>query len=176
MSSVRRVIVGASGSPASLQALRYAQHMTRDFDAALVPVIAWLPPDGDLADRRTPCDELRRIWAQDARGRLQDALNPAWGTPSAGLPVRPVVRRGPPGPALVEAARRPGDLLVGRRRPPGRAGPDRRRPGEPLLPRPRPVPRPDPPPAHPARPRSAPCRPSTGVLAPDPNHRPDLAP
>ena len=112
MSSVRRVIVGASGSPGSLQALRYAQHMARDFDAALVPVCAWLPPDGDLADRRTPCDELRRIWAQDARRRLRDALNVAWGTPPADLPGWPVVRRGRPGPVLVDAARRPGDLLV----------------------------------------------------------------
>lgn len=58
MSSVRRVIVGASGSPGSLQALRYAQYMARDFDATLVPVIAWLPPDGDLADRPAQCPVL----------------------------------------------------------------------------------------------------------------------
>ena len=57
MPSVRRVIVGVSGSPAGLRALRYAHHLARDFDAILVPVLAWLPPDGDLADRRTP---LRR--------------------------------------------------------------------------------------------------------------------
>lgn len=63
MSSLRRVIIGASGSPSSLQVLRYAQHLARDLDAALVPVLAWLPPDGDLADRRTPCEELRRLWA-----------------------------------------------------------------------------------------------------------------
>jgi hypothetical protein len=34
---VLRVIVGASGSPGSLQALRYAQHLARDLDATLVP-------------------------------------------------------------------------------------------------------------------------------------------
>ena len=112
MPSVRRVIVGASGSPSSLQVLRYAQHLARDLDAALVPVLAWLPPDGDLADRRTPCEELRRLWAQDARQRLQDALNLAWGNPPADLPVRPVILRGRPGPVLVDAACRPGDLLV----------------------------------------------------------------
>jgi hypothetical protein len=98
VSSLRRVIIGASGSPSSLQVLRYAQHLARDLDAALVPVLAWLPPDGDLADRRTPCQELRRLWAQDARARLQDALNLAWGEPPADLPVRPVIRRGRPGP------------------------------------------------------------------------------
>jgi len=106
------VIVGASGSPSSLRALRYAQHLARDYDATLVPVLAWLPPCGDLADRRTPNEELRRIWAQDARQRLQDTLNLAWGTLPAGLPVQPLVRRGQPGPVLADAACRPGDLLV----------------------------------------------------------------
>jgi nucleotide-binding universal stress UspA family protein len=67
VSSLRRVIVGASGSPASLQALRYARQLARDLDAALVPVLAWLPPGGDLADRRTPSEELRRLSARDAR-------------------------------------------------------------------------------------------------------------
>ena len=78
MSRVRRLIVAASGSPSSLQVLRYAQHLARDLGATLVPVLAWLPPDGDLADRRTPCEELRHLWAQDARERLQDALSLAW--------------------------------------------------------------------------------------------------
>jgi nucleotide-binding universal stress UspA family protein len=109
---VRRVIVGASGSPSSLQVLRHARRLARDLDAALVPVLAWLPPGGDLADRRTPCEELRRLWAQDARQRLQNTLNLAWGEPPADLPVQPVVLRGQPGPVLVGAACRPGDLLV----------------------------------------------------------------
>ena len=112
MSSVRRVIVGASGSPGSLQALRYAQHLARDYDATLVPVLAWLPPGGDLADRRTPNEELRHIWAQDAHHKLQDTLSLAWGTPPANPPVHPLVRRGRPGPVLVDAACQPGDLLV----------------------------------------------------------------
>ena len=112
MSSLRRVIVGASGSPGSLQVLRYARQLARDLDAALVPVLAWLPPGGDLADRRTPCEELRRLWANDARQWLQDALNLAWAEPPADLPVRPFIRRGRPGPVLVDAACRPGDLLV----------------------------------------------------------------
>jgi nucleotide-binding universal stress UspA family protein len=112
VSSARRIIVGASGSPGSLRALRYAQHLARDFDVILVPVLAWMPPCGDLADRRTPDEELRRIWAQDASQRLQDVLNLAWGDQPADLPVRPVVRRGQPGLVLVDAACRPGDLLV----------------------------------------------------------------
>jgi nucleotide-binding universal stress UspA family protein len=118
VSIVRRVIVGASGSPSSLQVLRYAQHLARDHDATLVPVLAWLPPDSDLADRRTPCEELRRLWTQHACQRLQNALTLAWGELPDDLPVRAVVRRGRPGPVLVNAACRPGDLLV--------AGADRR--------------------------------------------------
>jgi nucleotide-binding universal stress UspA family protein len=110
--TVYRVIVGASGSPSSLQVLRYAQHLALDLDATLVPVLAWLPPGGDLADRRTPCEELRLLWAHDAHQRLQDTLTLAWGTPPAELPVQPLVRRGRPGPVLADAACRPGDLLV----------------------------------------------------------------
>ena len=112
VSSVRRIIVGASGSPGSLRALRYAQQLADDLDATLVPVLCWLPPDGDLADRRTPCEELRRLWAQDAGQRLQDALSLAWGDLPADLPVRPVIRRGQPGPGSGGATCRPGDLLA----------------------------------------------------------------
>jgi hypothetical protein len=106
VSSVCRIIVGASGSPGSLRALRYAQHLTRNLDTALVPVLSWLPPDGDLADRRTPCEELRGIWARDARQRLQDALTLAWGElprRSAG-PARPPARPARPGPCSTPPA------------------------------------------------------------------------
>lgn len=112
MATVLRVIVGASGSPDSLRALRYAQYLARDYCATLVPVLAWLPPIGDMADKRTPCEELRRIWAQDAHQRLQDTLNLAWGTAPADLSVQPLVRRGKPGPVLAEAACRLGDVLL----------------------------------------------------------------
>jgi hypothetical protein len=43
VSSVCRVIVDASGSPGTLQALRYAHHLTCDVEVTLVPVLAWLP-------------------------------------------------------------------------------------------------------------------------------------
>lgn len=41
-----RVIVGASGSPGSLGALRYGDVLARAHQALLVPVIAWEPPGG----------------------------------------------------------------------------------------------------------------------------------
>ena len=41
---VGRVVVGTSGSPGSLRALRYAEVVARAHDAVLMPAIAWLPP------------------------------------------------------------------------------------------------------------------------------------
>ena len=112
MSGVRRVIVGASGSPGSLRALRYAEDLARHCDAMLVPVLAWAPPGGDLAERRAPCPALRGLWQEAARQRLAEALELAWGGEPAGLTVRPFVERGAPGPVLVDVAYSADDLLV----------------------------------------------------------------
>ena len=101
MSGIRRVIVGTSGSPGSLQALRYAEELARTHDAILIPVLAWVPPGGDLADRRAPCGYLRRVWTEDACQRLQDALQAAWGEIPAGPSVEPLVERGEAGRILV---------------------------------------------------------------------------
>jgi hypothetical protein len=68
-----RVVVDASGSPGSLRALRYAEGLARAYDATLIPVLAWVPPGGDLADRRAPCGYLRAIWADDAGCRAWSA-------------------------------------------------------------------------------------------------------
>ena len=112
MSGLRRVIVGTSGSPGSLQALRFAEELARAHDATLIPVLAGVPPGGDLADRRAPCAYLRRVWAEDACQRLRDTLHAVWGKIPADPPVQPVVERGEAGPVLVAAACCPGDLLV----------------------------------------------------------------
>jgi nucleotide-binding universal stress UspA family protein len=112
VSGSRRVIVGASGSPGSLRALRHAEDLARHSGATLTPVLAWVPPGGELAARQ-PCPALVRIWYEAAWQRLWAALEVAWGQElPADLSVRPVVQRGPPGPILVAAACRPGDLLV----------------------------------------------------------------
>jgi nucleotide-binding universal stress UspA family protein len=113
VSGICRVIVGASGSPGSLHALRFAEELARAHDAILIPVLAWVPPGGDLADRRAPCGYLRRVWAEDACQRLRDALHAVWGEiPVDPLLVQPVVERGEAGPVLVSIACCPGDLLV----------------------------------------------------------------
>jgi nucleotide-binding universal stress UspA family protein len=112
MSDICRVITGVSGSPRNLPALRYAAALARGQDATLIPVLAWIPPGGDLAERRHPSGYLRRVWAQDARERLHDALTVAFGGPPAGVATEPLVIRGAPGRVLVGTAGRPGDVLV----------------------------------------------------------------
>jgi nucleotide-binding universal stress UspA family protein len=120
VSGVRRIFAGVNGSPGSLQALRYATDEARERDVPLVPLLAWVPPGGDLADQRHPCLELRQIWRAAAHQRLWDAFDAGLGGLPSGLHVEPRVVRGEAGPVLVDSANEPGDLLVigsGRRGP-----------------------------------------------------------
>jgi nucleotide-binding universal stress UspA family protein len=112
VSGVHRVIVGTSGSPGNLCAIRYAEDLARACDATLIPIHVWTPPGGDLAERHSPCLDLRRIWSEDAWRVLWNALNAAWGEIPDDPPVEPVVQRGAAGPALADFASRAGDLLV----------------------------------------------------------------
>src|ERR1700727_3063861 len=140
----RRILVGVHGSLGSLQALRYAAEQARQAEARLVAVVAWVPPGGDLAERRQPVYSLRQIWRDAARVRLQDAFDQGLGGLPADLAVERVVIRGPAGPVLVDAADRADDLLVvgtGRGGPRGERKPDRparprRWPAGPPAPRP----------------------------------------
>jgi nucleotide-binding universal stress UspA family protein len=109
---VRRVIVGISGSAGSLQALRYAAELARCDDAVLAPVLAWIPPGGELADRRVPSPELRKAWKQAAWDRLLHAVDLGIGGTPADLAFSPQIARGEAGPVLSEFAVEPGDILV----------------------------------------------------------------
>jgi nucleotide-binding universal stress UspA family protein len=109
---VGRLIVGTSGSPGSLHALRYGERLARAHDAVLVPVIAWQPPGGDRSDQIQPSGELRREWHTLACRRLRDALIAVWGEVPEDPLVQPHVERGPAGWVLVNLACRPGDVLV----------------------------------------------------------------
>ena len=124
MSAVRRVVVGVNGSLGSLQALRLAADEARDRHAVLVPVIAWVPPGGDFAERSHPSPYLRRLWREAARQRLAEAFDAGLGGPPDDLTVHARVERGEAGPVLVDVAEHPDDLLVigtGRRSPISRA-------------------------------------------------------
>ena len=119
MPTVRRIVVGVNGSLGSLQALRYATHEARTRAVPLLPVIAWVPPGGDLAERRHSSPYLRKIWREAAWERLTAAFDDGLGGMPADLRVEPHVERGETGPVLVDVANHPEDLLIvgtGRRR------------------------------------------------------------
>jgi nucleotide-binding universal stress UspA family protein len=106
------VVAGVSGSPGSVHALRSAAELARRHGAALVPVLAWVPPGGDLLEHKYPDPELRRLWKQDAWQRLRGVLGTAFGGFPYGVRTWPLVLRGEAGPELVSLASQPGDLLV----------------------------------------------------------------
>ena len=112
MSGVRRVFAGVHGSLGSLQALRYAANEARSRGARLLPVIAWVPPGGDLAERRQPNLYLRTMWREAAQGQLWEAFDMGLGGLPEDLTIEALVVRGPAGPVLVECADDPDDLLV----------------------------------------------------------------
>ena len=166
MPSAGRVIAGTSGSPGSIAALRYADALARAYETTLVPVLAWVPPGGDRADRSQPSGYLRHVWHDLACKRLGDALIAVWGEVPDDPNVQPHVERGPAGWVLVSIACRPGDLLVvgaGRR---GLLRPDDRLQGDSLLRRSCPMPGAGHPPAS-SRPRNRPWLARTGGPPPD---------
>jgi nucleotide-binding universal stress UspA family protein len=124
VAAVRRIIVGVHGSLGSLQALRWAAEEARARKVPLVPVIAWIPPGGEMAERRAPSPYLRRVWRDAAEKRLIAAFEAGLGGVPDDVEVEPCVERGETGPVLVDIADQPGDLLVigtGRRSLVGRA-------------------------------------------------------
>lgn len=124
VTAVSRVVVGVSGSPACLPAVRYAAEVARIHRTPLVAVLAWLPPGGDLAERSNPSPVLRQLWAEAGGHRLRLALEAAFGAVPADMSIESLVIRGEPGQSLVKAACEDGDLLVigaGRRSRLGRA-------------------------------------------------------
>jgi nucleotide-binding universal stress UspA family protein len=112
MPRVQRIIVGISGSPRSLPALRCAADLARAYEAELVPVHAWIPPLAAFAGYQFPSGHLRRTWEDAAWQWLWQALEMACG----GLPPdtlsQPVIAPGNPGLILVRTACRADDLLV----------------------------------------------------------------
>jgi nucleotide-binding universal stress UspA family protein len=112
VTSISRVIVGVSGSPGCLPAVRYAAEVASAYETPLVPVLAWQPPGGDLAERSHPSPALRDLWAEAASRRLQGTLMAAFGGLPPEIPIRSHIVRGEPGRSLVSTATEPGDLLV----------------------------------------------------------------
>jgi nucleotide-binding universal stress UspA family protein len=109
---VGRVVVGVGGSPNSLQALRHAVGLARHYRAVLVPVLAWIPPGGEVAAMRWPAPSLTLVWRQDAERRLLAAFEEGLGGLPPDVEAAPLIVRGETGPALVDVADRESDLLV----------------------------------------------------------------
>ena len=112
MPGVGRVIVGTSGSPGSLHALRYGEGVARAHGAVVVPVLAWEPPGGERDEWIRCSGPLRQACRDLACQQLQEALIAVWGKVPENPLVQPRLERGPPGWVLVNLARRPGDVLV----------------------------------------------------------------
>jgi nucleotide-binding universal stress UspA family protein len=110
--TVRRIIVGVHGSLGSLQALRFAADEARQRNVPLLAVTAWIPPGGDLAERRHSSPYLRKIWREAAWERLWAAFDAGLGGVPADLRVETQAVRGDTGPVLVETADQPDDLLI----------------------------------------------------------------
>lgn len=112
MSLFTRVFVGSCGSPGSIRALRYARSLAVGSEATLIPVHAWLPPGGDMAERRAPNATLRKIWQEAAWQRLRESIDAAWGGPPDDMAIWPTVVRGNAGEVLVGLASLPDDVIV----------------------------------------------------------------
>jgi nucleotide-binding universal stress UspA family protein len=112
VTAVRRIFVGVSGSLGSLQALRFATDEARQRNVPLTAVIAWIPPGGELAERRCPSPELRKLWRQAAADRLRTAFDQALGGVPDDVRVEQAVVRGDAGAVLTDLASGDGDILV----------------------------------------------------------------
>lgn len=111
--STARLVVGVSGSPGSLTALVRAADGARRRGAELWPVLAWEPPGGSLAARRsTAAAVVVEDWERLARERLLKALRDVFGGTDTGLPGQALVAQGVPGPVLMRIADREGDVIV----------------------------------------------------------------
>jgi nucleotide-binding universal stress UspA family protein len=112
VSAICSVITGVSGSPRNFPAVRYATSLARSQGATLILVLAWIPPGGEYLAHQLPSPCLWPEWERAARQSLCDAIDMALGGEPAGLSTELTVVRGEPGPVLVHAAGRAGDLLV----------------------------------------------------------------
>lgn len=104
-----RIVVGVDGSPASVDALRWAAGQADLIGAAVEAVISWEYPSTSGME----FGSLDIDWAENARAALADALDVALGEDACR--VTGTVTRGHPAEVLVAAAQGADLLVVGSR-------------------------------------------------------------
>jgi nucleotide-binding universal stress UspA family protein len=98
---VGRVVVGVSGSPESLHALRHAVELARQYDATLIAVNA-----------QHPGDRPSHVWQHAAALVIRDAFEEGMGGLPRDVECVLLAAPGDPGPALLGVANRANDMLV----------------------------------------------------------------
>ncbi|MFF2134911.1 universal stress protein [Streptomyces sp. NPDC058193] len=108
-----RVVVGVSGRPGGLAALRRAAVEARLREAELWAVLAWDVPGAGLGGRQgAGLGPSLLLCRTDAAVRLRAALTTAFGAAGAGVEVAGRAVRGTPGAVLVDMATAGDSLLV----------------------------------------------------------------
>jgi nucleotide-binding universal stress UspA family protein len=108
---IGRVVVGVSGSPESLHALRHAVQLARQYDATLIAVNAASVRAGRGRPERREGHE-GHLWQRAASLVLRDAFDEGLGGLPKDLGCVLLAAPGAPGPALVAVADRANDVLV----------------------------------------------------------------
>lgn len=98
---VGRVVVGVSGSPESLHALRHAVELARQYEALLIAVNA--QPAGEPP---------AHLWQHTAALVIRNAFEEGLGGLPRDVECMLLAAPGEPGPALLNVADRPNDILV----------------------------------------------------------------
>jgi nucleotide-binding universal stress UspA family protein len=98
---VGRVVVGVSGSPESLHALRHAVELARQYEALLIAVNAQ-PSEGRPA----------HLWQHAAALVIRNAFEEGLGGLPRDVECTLLAAPGEAGPALLNVADRPNDILV----------------------------------------------------------------
>lgn len=98
---VGRVVVGVSGSPESLHALRHAVELARQYDAVLLAVNA------QYVDEQPP-----HVWQHTAALVIRNAFEEGLGGLPRDVECVLLAAPGDPGPALLDVADRTNDVIV----------------------------------------------------------------
>lgn len=106
---IGRVVLGVSGSPENLHALRHAVELARHYDAALIAVNA---QPVRARGRLGPRPRGGPVWQQAAALVVRAAFEEALGGLPSDVECVLLAAPGDPGPALVTVADRANDVLV----------------------------------------------------------------